>query len=110
MQVIKTATEIPQDAGSDVVNDFDDAVAEQIETEYRAEYLAEVEKRAASYEVKALNPSREGKKVICFAPIYQTLANVASFRQVAQQVFILKRILPHLWSTSVSHLRSLCSK
>ena len=58
MQVIKTATEIPQDAGSDVVNDFDDAVAEQIETEYRAEYLAKVEKNVAIFR------SQEGIKFI----------------------------------------------
>ena len=62
-QVIKTATEIPEDAGNDVINDFDEAIAEQIETEYRSEYLAKVESRAAKYEVKILNPLREGKKV-----------------------------------------------
>jgi hypothetical protein len=38
-------------------------VAEQMETEHREEYLAKVEKRVATYEVKMLNPLREGKKV-----------------------------------------------
>ena len=59
---IKEATEVPLDAGNDVINDFEEEISQQIEIEHREEYLAKVEQRVANYEVKIINPWREGKK------------------------------------------------
>jgi len=63
LQAIKEATEVPEDAGNDVINDFEEEAAQRIEIEHREEYLAKVEHRVANYEVKIINPLREGKKV-----------------------------------------------
>jgi ubiquitin-like domain-containing CTD phosphatase 1 len=59
---IKEATEVPEDAGNDVINDFEEEISQQIEIEHREEYLAKVEQRVTNYEIKIINPRREGKK------------------------------------------------
>ncbi|KAK2716598.1 ubiquitin-like domain-containing CTD phosphatase 1 [Artemia franciscana] len=60
-QEIQTITEIKVDQ-TNIIDDFD--ISEEIAFENREEYLAKVAKRVANYEVKIMNPPREGKRCL----------------------------------------------
>lgn len=84
-QAIKEASEVPEDAGNDVINDFEEECAQQIEIEFREEYLAKLEQRVANYEVQIINPSREGKKLLVLDIDY-TLFDHRSVAETGQEL------------------------
>ncbi|XP_077992356.1 ubiquitin-like domain-containing CTD phosphatase 1 [Glandiceps talaboti] len=61
-ETIQTITEPPKDIG-EVVDDFD-IEEEEVLVENREENLQKIAKRVRDYEIKILNPPREGKKLL----------------------------------------------
>ena len=47
-----------------VIDDFDIGEDEEVKIENREEHLAKIQKRVDTYEIKELNPPREGKKLL----------------------------------------------
>ncbi|CAB0015347.1 unnamed protein product [Nesidiocoris tenuis] len=60
---IADANTIPDDLPS-VINDFDIEEGEEVPIENKEVYLAKIQKRVSDYEVKILNPSRPGMKLL----------------------------------------------
>ncbi|XP_066277604.1 ubiquitin-like domain-containing CTD phosphatase 1 [Branchiostoma lanceolatum] len=84
----------PENVGDDVINDFD-IEEEEVLVENREENLAKIARRVKDYEVKILNPTRPGKKLLVLDVDY----TIFDHRSVGQNALELMRPYLHEFLT-----------
>ncbi|XP_064465626.1 ubiquitin-like domain-containing CTD phosphatase 1 isoform X2 [Ornithodoros turicata] len=82
---------VPPEDLPEVVNDLDDIDEQEIPVEQREEFLTKIEKRVKTYEIKRLNESRPGKKLLVLDIDYTIFA---------QSILELKRPFLHEFLTT----------
>merc|ERR1712080_420216 len=89
MGAIVSVNTAPEDL-PDVVDDFD-FTEEEVEAQYRDVYLKKIERRIDEYQLKFINPPREGKKLLVLDIDY----TLFDHRSVAEQAGELMRPYLH---------------